>query len=103
MIQLLALEPFVSIILRLPSTFIDLILGEIYLMPFMLAEKLAKPWSYMTAYVYSIVPCILTQPSLRYNRVNGTHVSESPLILKDILRDEWKFDGMVRIGFHSPV
>ena len=27
-------------------------LREIYLMPFMLAEKYAKPWSYMTAYVF---------------------------------------------------
>ena len=26
-------------------------LREIYLMPFMLAEKFAKPWSYMTASV----------------------------------------------------
>lgn len=30
-------------------------LREIYLMPFMLAEKYAKPWAYMAAYVYSIV------------------------------------------------
>ncbi|KAF8201332.1 beta-glucosidase [Mycena galopus ATCC 62051] len=50
-------------------------LREIYLMPFMLAQKLAKPWSYMTA----------------YNRVNGTHASENPAILQNILRDEWKF------------
>ncbi|KAG2021328.1 cellulose-binding beta-glucosidase [Coprinopsis cinerea AmutBmut pab1-1] len=54
-------------------------LREIYLMPFMLAQKLAQPWSYMTA----------------YNRVNGTHVSESPYFLKDILRDEWKSDALV--------
>ncbi|KAK7040389.1 hypothetical protein VNI00_009866 [Paramarasmius palmivorus] len=57
----------------------DRALREIYLMPFMLAEKYAKPWSYMTA----------------YNRVNGTHVSESPEILQKILRDEWKFEGLV--------
>ncbi|KAJ7251130.1 beta-glucosidase [Mycena haematopus] len=54
-------------------------LREVYLMPFMLAQKLAKPWSYMTA----------------YNRVNGTHVSENPAILQNILRDEWKFEGML--------
>ncbi|KAJ6598236.1 beta-glucosidase [Mycena vulgaris] len=54
-------------------------LREVYLMPFMLAQKFAKPWSYMTA----------------YNRVNGTHVSENPAILQKILRDEWKFDGLV--------
>ena len=28
-------------------------LREIYLMPFMLAEKYAKPWSFMTAYAPS--------------------------------------------------
>ncbi|KAF9047159.1 glycoside hydrolase family 3 protein [Hymenopellis radicata] len=54
-------------------------LREIYLMPFMLTEKYAKPWSYMTA----------------YNRVNGTHASENPLLLKKILREEWGFKGMV--------
>ncbi|EEB90824.1 hypothetical protein MPER_10922, partial [Moniliophthora perniciosa FA553] len=57
----------------------DRALREIYLMPFMLAEKYAKPWSYMTA----------------YNRINGTHVSENPDILQKILRDEWKFDGLI--------
>nr|ADX07318.1 putative beta-glucosidase [Flammulina velutipes] len=56
----------------------DRALREIYLMPFMLAQKHAKPWSFMTA----------------YNRVNGTHVSENPFFLKQILRDEWKFTGM---------
>ncbi|KAJ7621338.1 beta-glucosidase [Roridomyces roridus] len=54
-------------------------LREIYMMPFMLAQKYAKPWSYMTA----------------YNRINGTHVSENPLIIQKVLRDEWKFDGLV--------
>lgn len=53
-------------------------LREIYLMPFMLAQKHAQPWSYMTA----------------YNRVNGTHVSENPFILQRILREEWGFSGM---------
>ncbi|KAJ7677968.1 beta-glucosidase [Mycena polygramma] len=54
-------------------------LREVYLMPFMLAQKFAKPWSFMSA----------------YNRVNGTHVSENPAILQGILRDEWKFQGLV--------
>ncbi|KAH7919491.1 glycoside hydrolase family 3 protein [Leucogyrophana mollusca] len=54
-------------------------LREIYLMPFMLAQKHAKPWSFMTA----------------YNRVNGTHASENKHLLQDILRGEWGFDGLV--------
>ncbi|THH14189.1 hypothetical protein EW146_g6124 [Bondarzewia mesenterica] len=54
-------------------------LREIYLMPFMLAQKLAKPWSVMTA----------------YNRVNGTHASENLHLLNDVLRKEWGFDGLI--------
>ncbi|OCH85372.1 beta-glucosidase [Obba rivulosa] len=54
-------------------------LREIYLMPFMLAEKYAKPWSYMTA----------------YNRVNGTHASENPHLIQDILRKEWGSDATI--------
>jgi beta-glucosidase len=54
-------------------------LREIYLMPFMLAQKYAKPWTFLTA----------------YNRFNGLHACENPFLLKTILRDEWKFDGLV--------
>ena len=54
-------------------------LREIYLMPFQIAQRDAQPWCYMTA----------------YNRLNGTHVSENPKILSDILRKEWGFDGLV--------
>lgn len=54
-------------------------LREIYLMPFQLAQKNAKPLCYMTA----------------YNKLNGTHVSEDPRLLKEILRNEWSFDGVV--------
>ena len=50
-------------------------------MPFMLAQKYANPWAYMTA----------------YNKLNGLHCSENPTLLRDILRKEWKFDGMVRL------
>ena len=34
---------------------------EIYLMPFMLAEKYAKPWAFMTAYVapFPYPECVL--------------------------------------------
>jgi beta-glucosidase len=35
----------------------------------------------------------LTLP--RYNRVNGLHMSENPLFLRDILRGEWGSDALV--------
>ncbi|KAH0292634.1 hypothetical protein M436DRAFT_49461 [Aureobasidium namibiae CBS 147.97] len=54
-------------------------LREIYLMPFQLAVRDAYPKSFMTA----------------YNKVNGTHVSENTRILKDILRGEWGWKGLV--------
>ncbi|KZO92432.1 glycoside hydrolase family 3 protein [Calocera viscosa TUFC12733] len=54
-------------------------LREVYLYPFMLAQKYAKPWSYMTA----------------YNRINGVHCSENSWLLTEVLRKEWGFDGMV--------
>ncbi|EIM81964.1 glycoside hydrolase family 3 protein [Stereum hirsutum FP-91666 SS1] len=57
----------------------DRALREIYLMPFHLAQKLAKPWAFMTS----------------YSKLNGTHCSEHEWLLKDLLRGEWGFDGLV--------
>lgn len=37
---------------------------------------------------------VLITPVARYNRINGTHVSENKYILDDILRKEWGFEGM---------
>ena len=57
----------------------DRALREIYLKSFQLGIKHGKPSTLMTA----------------YNKINGLHVSESPEILQNILRNEWGFDGLV--------
>lgn len=54
-------------------------LREVYLLPFQIAQKEAKPKGYMTA----------------HNGVNGTHAGENAQLLRDILREEWGFDGLV--------
>lgn len=62
-------------------------LREIYLMPFMLAQKYAKPWAYMTA----------------YNKVNGLHVSENPFLLTEVLRNQWKSDALIMSDWFGTV
>ncbi|KAH8881964.1 glycoside hydrolase [Thozetella sp. PMI_491] len=57
----------------------DRALREIYLLPFMIAIEMAQPRLVMTA----------------YSKINGCHVAESRQMLQDILRDEWKWDGLV--------
>jgi beta-glucosidase len=52
-------------------------LREIYLRPFQIAQKLAKPWAYMTS----------------YNKLNGTHCNENKWLLDTLLRKEWKHEG----------
>ncbi|WJG34377.1 beta-glucosidase [Fusarium oxysporum Fo47] len=54
-------------------------LREVYLLPFMIAVEMASPRVFMTA----------------YNKVNGTHAPDNHHLLQDILRDEWKWDGLV--------
>lgn len=52
---------------------------EIYLTGFETAVKQGKPATVMSA----------------YNKINGAHCSDSKMLLTDILRKEWGFDGMV--------
>jgi beta-glucosidase len=52
-------------------------LREIYLRPFEIAVREAKPWAIMSS----------------YNLVNGTHADMNAHILRDILRGDWQYDG----------
>lgn len=54
-------------------------LRELYLTAFEIAVKEGRPSTVMCA----------------YPRLNGTHCSDSKMLLTDILRTEWGFDGMV--------
>ncbi|KAJ4316021.1 hypothetical protein N0V94_005648 [Neodidymelliopsis sp. IMI 364377] len=54
-------------------------LREIYLKPFEMTIKEANPWGVMTA----------------YNKVNGTHADSNTFLLKQVLRGEWGWDGLV--------
>ncbi|KAK9457094.1 glycoside hydrolase superfamily [Dipodascopsis uninucleata] len=52
---------------------------EIYLLPFQIVMRDSAPLALMTG----------------YNKVNGLHCSSNKLLLDDILRKEWGFDGLV--------
>lgn len=54
-------------------------LREIYLRPFEIAIKEAKPWALMTA----------------YNHLNGVHCDQHNWLLQDVLRGDWGWEGLV--------
>ena len=60
-------------------------LREIYLKPFEMALKQARPWTLMSA----------------YNRINGVWASENDYTLLDILKGEWEFDGLVMSDWYG--
>jgi beta-glucosidase len=63
---------------RMNSSVEPAALRETYLRPFETAVRQANPWMLMMA----------------YNRVNGTHCSQHGELI-GILKDEWKYDGVV--------
>ncbi|MGI6573790.1 MAG: beta-glucosidase [Fermentimonas sp.] len=58
-------------------------LREIYLRGFEIAVKESSPL------------CIMTS----YNRLNGFYTAENPELLRDIVRDEWKYEGTFMTDF----
>lgn len=59
-------------------------LREIYLKPFEIAIKEAKPWALMTS----------------YNSINGKHADANDVLLQKILREEWGWRGWVQFLVH---
>ncbi|GAY26368.1 beta-glucosidase [Desulfurococcaceae archaeon AG1] len=54
-------------------------LREIYLKPFEIAVRRARPWAVMAA----------------YNKLNGKYCTQNPWLLTKVLREEWGYDGLV--------
>jgi beta-glucosidase len=54
-------------------------LNEIYMTPFEIAVKKARPWTVMAC----------------YNRVQGVYGTQSPMMLTEKLEEEWGFEGIV--------
>ncbi len=68
----------------------DRAMREIYLKGFEIIVKKSQPWTIMSS----------------YNKVNGSYVPEKKDLLTDILREEWKYEGLVMSdwfgGYNAP-
>lgn len=65
----------------------DRAMREIHMLPFQIALRESRPGAVMAC----------------YNKVNGTHVSESKQLLDDILRDEWNWDGVIMSDWYVKI
>src|ERR1700691_6301109 len=61
------------------------VLRELYLVPFEACVRQAGGWLVMAA----------------YNRVSGDPMTENRRLLRDVLKNEWGFDGVVVSGWHA--
>jgi beta-glucosidase len=61
------------------------VLRELYLLPFEACVREAGAWLVMAA----------------YNRVNGEPMTENLRLLRDVLKNEWGFDGVVTSDWHA--
>ena len=63
----------------------ETVLRELYLVPFEACVREAGAWLVMAA----------------YNSVNGEPMTENARLLRDVLKDEWGFDGVVTSDWHA--
>jgi beta-glucosidase len=61
------------------------VLRELYLVPFEACVREAGAWLIMAA----------------YNKVNGERMTENVRLLRDVLKNEWGFDGVVTSDWHA--